>query len=108
MYMLRCKSPRAEQTCRRLSCVYPSICEHMDTNHEPTINLYRRARDLKGIKKILIASGVRYDIAVEDPRYIKELATHHVGGLSEDRPGAHRRRPAVQNDEARHGQLRPL
>ncbi|EUM74629.1 UPF0313 protein ygiQ, partial [Enterobacter sp. MGH 7] len=56
MYMLRCKSPRAEQTCRRLSCVYPSICEHMDTNHEPTINLYRRARDLKGIKKILIAS----------------------------------------------------
>ena len=52
----------------------------MDTNHEPTINLYRRARDLKGIKKILIASGVRYDIAVEDPRYIKELATHHVGG----------------------------
>ncbi len=80
MYMLRCKSPRAEQTCRRLSCVYPGICEHMDTNHEPTINLYRRARDLKGIKKILIASGVRYDLAVEDPRYIKELATHHVGG----------------------------
>lgn len=49
MYMLRCKSPRAEQTCRRLSCVYPDICPHMDTNHEPTINLYRRARDLKGI-----------------------------------------------------------
>jgi uncharacterized radical SAM protein YgiQ len=80
MYMLRCKSPRAEQTCRRLSCVYPDICPHMDTNHEPTINLYRRARDLKGHQKILIASGVRYDIAVEDPRYIKELATHHVGG----------------------------
>ncbi len=51
MYMLRCKSPRAEQTCRRLSCVYPDICSHMDTNHEPTINLYRRARDLKGIKR---------------------------------------------------------
>ncbi|MCW0137058.1 radical SAM protein [Escherichia coli] len=60
-------------------CVYPDICPHMDTNHEPTISLYRRARDLKGIKD-LIASGVRYDIAVEDPRYIKELATHHVGG----------------------------
>ncbi|MDR0806881.1 MAG: YgiQ family radical SAM protein [Enterobacteriaceae bacterium] len=80
MYMLRCKSPRAEQTCRRLSCVYPEICQHMDTNHEPTIKLYRRARDLKGVKKILIASGVRYDLAVEDPRYIKELATYHVGG----------------------------
>ena len=52
----------------------------MDTNHEPTIKLYRRARSLEGIKKILIASGVRYDLAVEDPRYIKELATHHVGG----------------------------
>lgn len=80
MYMLRCQSPRAEQTCRRASCVYPEICQHMDTNHEPTIKLYRRARDLNGIKKILIASGVRYDLAVEDPRYIKELATHHVGG----------------------------
>ncbi|ATI64500.1 YgiQ family radical SAM protein [Edwardsiella tarda] len=80
MYMLRCQSPRAEQTCRRASCVYPDICRHMDTNHEPTIKLYRRARDLAGVKKILIASGVRYDLAVQDPRYIKELATHHVGG----------------------------
>jgi uncharacterized radical SAM protein YgiQ len=80
MYMLRCQSPRAEQTCRRASCVYPDICQYMDTNHEPTIKLYRRARDLKGIKKILIASGVRYDLAVKDPRYIKELASHHVGG----------------------------
>ncbi|NDL64154.1 YgiQ family radical SAM protein [Acerihabitans arboris] len=80
MYMLRCKSPRAEQTCRRASCVYPEICTHMDTDHEPTIALYRRARAVKGIKKVLIASGVRYDLAVEDPRYIKELALHHVGG----------------------------
>lgn len=80
MYMLRCQSPKAEQTCRRASCVYPEICAHMDTNHEPTIQLYRRARALKGIKKVLIASGVRYDLAVEDPRYIKELAEHHVGG----------------------------
>lgn len=80
MYMLRCQSPKAEQTCRRASCVYPEICAHMDTNHEPTIQLYRRARALKGVKKVLIASGVRYDLAVEDPRYIKELAEHHVGG----------------------------
>ncbi|WP_413727305.1 YgiQ family radical SAM protein [Sodalis sp. RH19] len=80
MYMLRCQAPRAEQTCRRASCVYPEICPHMDTNHEPTIKLYRRARALAGVKKILIASGVRYDLAVADPRYIKELAEHHVGG----------------------------
>lgn len=80
MYRLKCKSPKAEQTCRRLSCVFPEICRHMNTNHEHTINLYRRARKLSGIKKILIASGVRYDIAVEDPRYVKELVEHHVGG----------------------------
>ena len=80
MYKLRCKSPKAEQTCRRASCVWPTICPHMDTDHTPTIDLYRKARDIKGIKKILIASGVRYDIAVEDPRYIRELAKHHVGG----------------------------
>ncbi|PKG38851.1 YgiQ family radical SAM protein [Psychromonas sp. Urea-02u-13] len=80
MYRLKCKSPKAEQTCRRLSCVFPDICHHMNTDHEHTINLYRRARKLKGVKKILIASGVRYDIAVEDPRYVKELVEHHVGG----------------------------
>jgi uncharacterized radical SAM protein YgiQ len=80
MYRLRCKSAKAEATCRRPSCVYPSICAHMDTDHKPTIDLYRRARDLPGIKKILIASGVRYDLAIEDPNYVKELAKHHVGG----------------------------
>lgn len=80
MYRLKCKSPKAEQTCRRLSCVFPEICHHMNTDHEHTINLYRRARKLSGIKKILIASGVRYDLAVEDPLYVKELVEHHVGG----------------------------
>ncbi len=80
MYQLRCKSPKAEATCRRYSCIYPDICGHMDTDHTPTIELYRKARNVPGIKKILIASGVRYDLAVEDPRYVKELATHHVGG----------------------------
>ncbi|WP_143870185.1 YgiQ family radical SAM protein [Catenovulum sediminis] len=80
MYKLRCKHPKAEQTCRRMSCVWPDICGHMDTDHTPTINLYQRARKVKGIKKILIASGVRYDLAVQDPRYVKELAQHHVGG----------------------------
>jgi len=80
MYRLKCKSPKAEQTCRRLSCVFPDICHHMDTDHQHTISLYRRTRKLPGIKKILIASGVRYDIAVEDPLYVKELVEHHVGG----------------------------
>lgn len=80
MYKLRCKNPRAEQTCRRPSCVYPTICEHMDTDQSPTVELYREARSLPGIKKVLVASGVRYDLAVEDPNYVKELVQHHVGG----------------------------
>ncbi len=80
MYRLGCKSEKAEKTCRRLSCVFPSICGHLDTDHQATIDLYRAARDVPGIKKVLIASGVRYDLATEDPRYVKELASHHVGG----------------------------
>jgi len=80
MYTLGCKSKEIEAVCRRLSCVYPDICKNLNTNHDPLIKLYRRARNLKGIKRISIASGVRYDLAVESPDYIKELATHHVGG----------------------------
>jgi uncharacterized radical SAM protein YgiQ len=80
MYKLRCKSPKAEQTCRRLSCVWPDICGHLDTDQTPTVELYRKAREVKGVKKVLIASGVRYDLAVEDPNYVRELVTHHVGG----------------------------
>jgi uncharacterized radical SAM protein YgiQ len=80
MYKLRCKSPKAEQACRRLSCVWPEICGHLDTDQTPTVNLYRKAREVEGVKKVLIASGVRYDLAIEDPNYVKELVTHHVGG----------------------------
>ncbi len=80
MYQLNCKSEEIHENCRRLSCVYPSICKNLVTDHSPTTNLYRRARTLPGVKRILIASGLRYDLAVEDPEYIKELVTHHVGG----------------------------
>jgi uncharacterized radical SAM protein YgiQ len=80
MYKLRCKNPKAEQTCRRPSCVYPTICEHMDTDQSPTVDLYRAARKIDGVKKVLVASGVRYDLAVEDPNYVRELVQHHVGG----------------------------
>jgi uncharacterized radical SAM protein YgiQ len=80
MYKLRCKSPKAEQACRRLSCVWPEICGHLDTDQTPTVELYRKARNVEGVKKVLIASGVRYDLAIEDPNYVRELVTHHVGG----------------------------
>ena len=80
MYMLNCKDPMIHANCRRLSCVFPSICKNLVTDHSPTTSLYRKARKLPGIKKIVIASGLRYDLAVEDPEYVKELVTHHVGG----------------------------
>jgi len=80
MYRLACKDPKIEAACRKPSCVYPGICPNLNTDHTPLIKLYRRARALPGIKKIFIASGLRYDLAVESPEYVKELVTHHVGG----------------------------
>ncbi|PPD04552.1 MAG: YgiQ family radical SAM protein [Methylobacter sp.] len=80
MYRLACKDPEIESACRKLSCVYPGICPNLNTDHSSLIKLYRRARALPGIKKIFIASGLRYDLAVESPEYVKELVTHHVGG----------------------------
>jgi uncharacterized radical SAM protein YgiQ len=80
MYRLACKDKAIEASCRRPSCVYPGICKNLNTDHTALIRLYRRARALPGIKKILIASGLRYDLAVMSPEYVKELATHHVGG----------------------------
>ncbi|ELH7948810.1 YgiQ family radical SAM protein [Vibrio fluvialis] len=80
MYRLGCSDPKAEANCRRPSCVFPGICHKLNTDHKHTIDLYREARKVDGIKKIMIASGVRYDLAIESPEYIKELVTHHVGG----------------------------
>ncbi|MEY3871518.1 MAG: hypothetical protein RLZZ296_513 [Pseudomonadota bacterium] len=80
MYRIGCKSVEIEAACRKPSCVYPGICSNLNTDHAPLIKMYRRARALKGIKKILISSGVRYDLAVESPEYVKELVSHHVGG----------------------------
>jgi uncharacterized radical SAM protein YgiQ len=81
MYRLACKDKEIEVTCRRLSCVYPSICSNLGTDHSKLISLYRKARAIPGVKKILISSGLRYDLAVRSPEYVKELVTHHVAGL---------------------------
>ena len=80
MYRIGCKSPEIESACRKPSCVYPGICQNLNTDHSSLIHMYRRARELKGVKKILIGSGLRYDLAVQSPEYVKELVTHHVGG----------------------------
>ena len=80
MYRIACKSKDIEAACRKPSCVYPGICPNLNTDHSSLTQLYRKARALPGVKKVLIASGLRYDLAVEDPEYVKELVTHHVGG----------------------------
>ena len=80
MYRLACKDKKIESACRRLSCVYPDICGNLNTDHKPLIKLYRRTRALPGIKRVFVASGLRYDLAVRSPEYIRELVTHHVGG----------------------------
>ena len=80
MYRIGCRTPEIEAACRKPSCVYPGICPNLNTSHEALIQLYRKARAIRGVKKILIGSGLRYDLAVESPEYVKELVTHHVGG----------------------------
>jgi uncharacterized radical SAM protein YgiQ len=80
MYRLACKSREIESVCRRPSCVFPDVCKNLNTDHSSLIGLYRKARAIPGVKKIHVASGLRYDLAVKSPEYVKELVTHHVGG----------------------------
>ncbi|OGA29668.1 MAG: YgiQ family radical SAM protein [Betaproteobacteria bacterium RIFCSPLOWO2_02_FULL_68_150] len=88
MYRLACKSREIEAACRRPSCVYPGICSNLNTDHAPLVHLYQSARSLPGVKKVLIASGVRYDLAIQAPEYVKELVQHHVGGYLKIAPEA--------------------
>lgn len=80
MYRMRCTRPDVERICRRLSCVHPTICPLLGTNHGPLLELMRKARETQGVKRVNIASGIRMDLARRDPKYVAELAAHHVGG----------------------------
>lgn len=80
MYQMRCTRPEVEAKCRRQSCVHPTICKLMGVDHQPVIELMRAARQVKGVKKVLVASGVRMDLARRSPEYIKELTRYHIGG----------------------------
>jgi uncharacterized radical SAM protein YgiQ len=102
MYRLACKDPKIEASCRRLSCVFPDICPQMNTDHTPLVQLYRKARAVRGVKRIVISSGLRYDLAIQSPEYVKELVTHHVGGYlkiapehTEDGPLSHMMKPSI-------------
>jgi uncharacterized radical SAM protein YgiQ len=80
MYEMKCNRPEVEAKCRRLSCVHPTICKLLGTDHGPLVQLMRKAREEPGVRKVLVASGIRMDLARRDPEYMRELATHHVGG----------------------------
>ena len=102
MWRLHCKDKKIESACRRLSCVYPGICKNLNTDQTPLVHLYRKARALHGVKKVFIASGLRYDLAVRTPEYVKELVTHHVGGYlkiapehTQPGPLAHMMKPGI-------------
>ena len=102
MYRMACKDKKIEAICRKPSCVFPDICKNLNTDHKPLIELYRKARKIDGVKKILVASGLRYDLAVKSPEYIKELTSHHVGGYlkiapehTEDAPLAKMMKPGI-------------
>jgi uncharacterized radical SAM protein YgiQ len=80
MYQMRCSRPEVEAKCKRQSCVHPKICKLLDTNHSPLIDLMRESREIPGVRKVLVASGVRMDLAQKSKTYLEELAAHHVGG----------------------------
>jgi uncharacterized radical SAM protein YgiQ len=80
MYQMACKDPQIEAACRRLSCVFPDVCENLGTDHGPLLDVMKRVREEPGIKKVFLASGVRYDLAERSPEFVAELARHHTGG----------------------------
>ena len=80
MYEMRCSRPEVEAKCRRQSCVHPTICKLLGTDHGPLVKLMKDARETPGIKKVFVASGIRMDLARRSPEYMKDLVRHHVGG----------------------------
>ncbi|QEH37046.1 hypothetical protein OJF2_56310 [Aquisphaera giovannonii] len=80
MYQMRCTRPEVEAKCKRLSCVHPSICKLLGTDHGPLVELMKESREVPGIDKVFVASGIRMDLAQQSPEYLEELARHHVGG----------------------------
>ena len=80
MYQMRCTRPEVEAICKRQSCVHPKICKLLGTDHGPLVDLMRESREVPGVRKVLVASGVRMDLAQRSPEYMAELAGHHVGG----------------------------
>ncbi len=80
VYRMHCRRPQLQARCRRLSCLHPTICRFFSVDHQPLLGLLRRVRNVRGVRRVLAASGVRMDLARRQPEYVEELARHHVGG----------------------------
>ena len=80
MYRMRCSKPEVEAVCRRPSCIHPKVCKLLDTSHDRLVDLMRKSRDVPGVRKVHVASGIRMDLARNEPEYMEELVRHHVGG----------------------------
>ncbi|MRR07478.1 MAG: YgiQ family radical SAM protein [Deltaproteobacteria bacterium] len=81
MYAARCRDERTFAKCRRASCLYPAICGNLRIADREAANLLRKVRSVPGVKHVAVSSGVRFDLFPRQPEYLRELLTHHVGGL---------------------------
>ncbi|MDE2510814.1 MAG: YgiQ family radical SAM protein, partial [Elusimicrobia bacterium] len=80
MYKMRCTKPEIEKICKRLPCVSPTICKCLGTDHGPLVKLMNKADQVPGVNKVLVASGIRMDLARLSPEYMRDLTSRHVGG----------------------------
>lgn len=84
MYGFECKKKRESGACKNKRCMYPTICPQLPVNHQPQLTLLEKAREIPGVKKVMIASGIRYDLFPADlvygKAYLRNLVRHHVSG----------------------------
>jgi len=84
MYGFECGRKLAKGICSVKRCVYPEVCQLMKVDHQPQIDLLRKVRQISGVKKVFVASGIRYDMLQSDKEhgdaYLREVVEHHVSG----------------------------
>ncbi len=79
-YRMNCTRPEVRAVCRRPSCLHPTVCKLLATDHGPLIRLLKAARKQPGVKRVLVASGIRTDLAQRSTAYLSHVVRHHVGG----------------------------
>lgn len=79
MYRMRGKNEELCRRCRRPSCLHPKLCPNMNNDHRPLLELYRKIRETKGVKRAFIGSGIRYDL-FDNSDYFATVVKHHTSG----------------------------